>query len=104
MNNKQRQYESIIYIMQTQWQDMLSGYFAKEYENKEIALSNEDINNINTLLKEVNEFEKDDTKWNKDNLKALFHKNEEKFNFILKKYNFDNYLKNINDAYKEMEK
>jgi len=32
-------FESIIHILQSQWKDMLSGYFAKNFENKEIILS-----------------------------------------------------------------
>ena len=84
-------FESIIHILQSQWKDMLSGYFAKNFENKEIILSDNDICEINILLEELNIFEKDETKWNKENMKLLFNKNLDKFNVILDKYGFDNY-------------
>ena len=84
----QKDFEFVIGLTECAWDHLLSGVYAKEYEDKEIPLTNETVKEINILLEELDEFQKSEKPWLIEKVRDIHIKNEEKLKFILDEYKF----------------
>ena len=90
MENKltQKDFEFGIGLIECGWDHLLSGVYAKEYEDREIPLTDETIKEINVLLEELEAFQKSEKPWCIEKVRDIYRKSEEKMKFILDEYKF----------------